>query len=693
MERIQLRRDISTKWTEINPILMEGEVGFETDTKLRKIGDGVTPWNNLDYLAAENIVQELGDSITATVSQNAITENFGNYIENEEFIRAYIDNTGKFLFGIRRDGTIEWVKGIPYIIESAINSKVTTQENKDLIDVDFSESAKSIDSNEYLNLITDNSNKPLFWIDKDGSIGWHKGVPQPVKEYIKDHAQKQDKIYYTNINFQNINTFSEVINITALPDDSLVVKMDESLSNILYSINISFYYEDSTVKVINTEFFTSTYFKFNNNSEKTIVKAHLTIALGAQASGNIQIFNERAYGTFMSIQHQNKILKHNQVFKDDFDDSDWTKNWDASFNFKDRSITSNNSRFNWSNYDNLPQLIYCEDSVLHIKTINKELLPNPSLYPMTYVGGSIYGRKSLLLYEGIIRVKAKVIYDKYPNFTSGIWTLTKNQIQSIDSNGVATLYNWPQLVELDILETSLSKINAAYVSTHLINDTGTDFNSRRVKYQDEYVSWGYKPNEWHVYSMELKNGKVAYYIDEHFVYELDMKKVSSKNITVLEALHLFTNAKSSSASVELINYPVELQIDWVEAYALDEIVKAQSFTLQAVKRYVDNIVYPKNITYSNGSIRSITIKKDERFVIHPIFEPINSTNQACNFKVNNNNIAIVAPDRNYSLREDININFHSIEDFYICGIAVGSTTVTCTCADGLIQTFEVIVIE
>lgn len=75
MERIQLRRDLSTKWTEINPILMEGEVGFETDTKLRKIGDGVTAWNNLDYLAAENIVQKAGTSENATISQNFLSKN------------------------------------------------------------------------------------------------------------------------------------------------------------------------------------------------------------------------------------------------------------------------------------------------------------------------------------------------------------------------------------------------------------------------------------------------------------------------------------------------------------------------------------------------------------------------------------------------------------------------------------------
>ena len=73
MDRIQLRRDTSANWTTYNPVLMEGEVGYETDTKKRKIGDGTNTWNNLDYLAAENISQELGDSENATISQKGIS--------------------------------------------------------------------------------------------------------------------------------------------------------------------------------------------------------------------------------------------------------------------------------------------------------------------------------------------------------------------------------------------------------------------------------------------------------------------------------------------------------------------------------------------------------------------------------------------------------------------------------------------
>jgi hypothetical protein len=44
---IQLRRGTSTQWACTNPVLEVGEVGFETDTKKLKIGDGSSQWNSL----------------------------------------------------------------------------------------------------------------------------------------------------------------------------------------------------------------------------------------------------------------------------------------------------------------------------------------------------------------------------------------------------------------------------------------------------------------------------------------------------------------------------------------------------------------------------------------------------------------------------------------------------------------------
>lgn len=49
-DRIQIRRDAAANWHLYNPILGIGEYGLETDTRLLKIGDGITAWDNLRYL-------------------------------------------------------------------------------------------------------------------------------------------------------------------------------------------------------------------------------------------------------------------------------------------------------------------------------------------------------------------------------------------------------------------------------------------------------------------------------------------------------------------------------------------------------------------------------------------------------------------------------------------------------------------
>lgn len=47
--QFQFRRGNADEWTSANPILADGELGVERDTKLHKIGDGITHWNDLDY--------------------------------------------------------------------------------------------------------------------------------------------------------------------------------------------------------------------------------------------------------------------------------------------------------------------------------------------------------------------------------------------------------------------------------------------------------------------------------------------------------------------------------------------------------------------------------------------------------------------------------------------------------------------
>jgi len=53
--KIQLRRDSSISWNNVNPILSQGEPGFEIDSGRVKVGDGLKTWSQLPYIKTENL--------------------------------------------------------------------------------------------------------------------------------------------------------------------------------------------------------------------------------------------------------------------------------------------------------------------------------------------------------------------------------------------------------------------------------------------------------------------------------------------------------------------------------------------------------------------------------------------------------------------------------------------------------------
>jgi len=76
---LRVRRGTAANWTSTNPILYDGQIGWETDTRKFKVGDGVTAWNSLSYSASGGATLSDGDygDITVSSSGTAMTIDAG----------------------------------------------------------------------------------------------------------------------------------------------------------------------------------------------------------------------------------------------------------------------------------------------------------------------------------------------------------------------------------------------------------------------------------------------------------------------------------------------------------------------------------------------------------------------------------------------------------------------------------------
>jgi hypothetical protein len=63
--RVQFRRDTATAWAGANPILAQGEVGYEYDTGRFKVGNGTQAWNSLVY--SSGVTGPTGAANTLTI--------------------------------------------------------------------------------------------------------------------------------------------------------------------------------------------------------------------------------------------------------------------------------------------------------------------------------------------------------------------------------------------------------------------------------------------------------------------------------------------------------------------------------------------------------------------------------------------------------------------------------------------------
>lgn len=118
----QVKRGNKKDWEKLNPILREGEPGFELDTGKLKIGNGINTWDQLQYINS-NLVNIDVDN------QSIIIDNIGQ-ISIKGFKEALIGQTLRK----KEDGTLEWyTPSVDKKISIQIGEETINEENGNII--------------------------------------------------------------------------------------------------------------------------------------------------------------------------------------------------------------------------------------------------------------------------------------------------------------------------------------------------------------------------------------------------------------------------------------------------------------------------------------------------------------------------------------------------------------------------------
>ena len=188
--------------------LADDNVGFPP-AELREDGK-VYAINTDKWIIVANAIDAYNAGERIANAETRIKE-LGEYVDSPEFIRFYTDAEGKFLWGIRVDGTVEWAKGVPTPVQNAIRElkdKLETQDIKslqDAIDV-INASLKPLtdtfsyqDNDEFAHVITDADGKILFGIKTDGSPYYPNNEMYHViqnEEYLAAWVDANNKILF-----------------------------------------------------------------------------------------------------------------------------------------------------------------------------------------------------------------------------------------------------------------------------------------------------------------------------------------------------------------------------------------------------------------------------------------------------------------------------------------------------------------
>jgi hypothetical protein len=190
--RIKIRRDESTNWEEVNPLLYVGEQGYETDTRKMKIGDGLKRYNELEYFG-ETLESIDGFLITSKVhlehESKFLIKTLKNFDDRELTTQkdANVIIVETLLINEQYLDTLD--ERVKIIEEGGIDSDLFVKKTGDTITGSFNvidENGYSYNINPDLGIESGPVPVGYVSITKDGDIKYHSYLMEEENKYIID---------------------------------------------------------------------------------------------------------------------------------------------------------------------------------------------------------------------------------------------------------------------------------------------------------------------------------------------------------------------------------------------------------------------------------------------------------------------------------------------------------------------------
>ena len=156
-----------------------------------------------DFIAGRNGLIDTPEG-TKRIPGNLLTF-LGNvhFVSNAEYVYAVVDSNNTFLFGVRKDGSFSWSKGMSEelqtklesifgSLESLDNRKVDKEEGKSLVNATFASGVIITSNDEYALAFVDSNSTLLFGVKRDGAFVFAKGVPEPMQKALQSVFEQLD---------------------------------------------------------------------------------------------------------------------------------------------------------------------------------------------------------------------------------------------------------------------------------------------------------------------------------------------------------------------------------------------------------------------------------------------------------------------------------------------------------------------